>query len=120
MKGEEAQKLRQKLYDHENASFNGQGIPFTLALIDFQELSQKNYEPEIAARPLVEYLANYAKTDQKNIWRVEMMIAQLYLNADRWEEALKHAERAYQTAPEAMHSEISHSLDYIRSSIELR
>lgn len=122
MKGEEALKLRQKLckLGHESASFNGQGIPFTLALIDFQELSQKNYEPETAAQPLVDYLANFAKDDQKNIWRIEMMIAQLYLNADRWEEALKHAEQAYYSAPEAMHNEISHSLDYIRSSMHIR
>jgi protein disulfide-isomerase len=118
MKNEETVALRQKLlgFDPESEFVNGQGIPFTLALIDFQELSQKNYEAEIAAQPLIEYLARFGKNDQKNIWRIEMMIAEIYLAADQWEEALKHAEQAYQASPEALHEEIAHSLDYIRSA----
>ena len=74
-----------------------------------------NYPAEIAAQPLIEYLAHFGETDQKNIWRIEMMIAEMYLDADKWDEALEHAEKAYQAAPEAMHKEIAHSLNYIRS-----
>jgi protein disulfide-isomerase len=118
MKNEKALSLRQKLIalDSESEFLNGQGVPFTLALIDFQELSQKNYAPELAAHPLVEYLDRFGKNDQKNVWRIEMMIAGIYLDSDQWEEALKHAERAYQAAPEAMHEEIAHSLEYIRKA----
>lgn len=118
MKSEEALVLRQKLlsFNPESELMNGQRIPFTLALIDFQELSRNNCDLEIIAQPLVEYLARFENIDQKNIWRIEMMLAEIYVEGDKWEEALKHAERAYLTAPETMRAQIAHSLDYIRSA----
>ena len=115
---EEAQTLRQKLatLDPENK----QEVHFTLALIDFQELAQKNLAPSATVQPLIEYLSQWRVSDQKNVWRIEMMIAQIYMESDLKEEALKYAERALHSAPESMHEEIAHSLDYIRSSTTQR
>lgn len=90
---------------------------FTLALIEFQELSKlpkSQQDPHKAVKPLEEYLAKFADCPQENIWRVEMMIAQHYLDADEWVAALKHAETAYKAAPLQVRPEIEHSLDYIR------
>lgn len=107
--------LRQKIFDLDPK--NKQGVHFTVALIDFQELCQKQ-SPKVAAAPLVEYLENFGVQDVANTWRVEMMIAQLYLDTNVFSEALKHAQRAYDTAPAMMQQEIAHSVDYIRSQTE--
>jgi protein disulfide-isomerase len=113
MKSERALALM--AYDPRSELINGQAIPFTVALIDFQELSA-SMAPETAAQPLIEYLARFSILDQDNIWRIEMMLADVFLEADKWEEALEHAQKAYQAAPSTMHQEIAHSLDYIRTS----
>lgn len=109
-----ARTLRAKLssLDPENS----RGVHFTLALIDFQDLSQKAQNPDVAVEPLVAYLDRFGQTDLNNLWRVEMMIAQHYMEADVQEKALKHAEKALQAAPDKMHDEIAHSLDYIRAT----
>ena len=44
-----------------------------------------------------------------------MMIAQLYMDADNKEQALIHAEKAFNASPESMRGNIAHSLEYIRS-----
>ena len=106
--------LREKLasLDPENT----QGVHFTLALIDFQDLSQKKQNPESAVAPLVAYIGRFGSKDPQNLWRIEMMIAQHYMEADLQDKALQHAEKALQAAPDRMHEEIAHSLDYIRST----
>ncbi len=106
--------LREKLasLDPENT----RGVHFTLALIDFQDLSQKKQSPDLAVAPLVAYVNRFGSKDSGNLWRIEMMIAQHYMEADLKDKALKHAENALQAAPDRMHDEIAHSLDYIRST----
>lgn len=118
MKSADALSLRQKLnlLDIKNR----QEALFTLALIDFQELSQKKESPEVAVQPLTDYLLQFGESDHKNVWRIEMMIAQLYLDAEAREEALRHAEKALLTAPKDMYEEIAHSLNYIRSMGEIK
>ncbi len=51
----------------------------------------------------------------KIAWRVEMMIAQFYLDSDESNTALRHAERALTLAPEERREEIERSVDYIRN-----
>ena len=109
-----ARALREKLafLDPKNI----RGTHFTLALIDFQDLSQKKQSPESAVAPLVAYIERFGSKDSQNLWRIEMMIAQHYMEADLKDKALQHAEKALQAAPDRMHDEIVHSLDYIRST----
>lgn len=111
MRSEEACLLRDKIsaLDPENA----QGAHFTIALIVFQELSRSN--PAEAVKPLEDYLEKFGRRDPDNIWRIEMMIAQLYLERDACADALTHAQKAFEAAPEEMQDEISYSLEYIRS-----
>jgi protein disulfide-isomerase len=109
-----AMQLRKKIVSIEGTG--SRDIHFTLALIDFQQLSQSNTSADCAVRPLLEYLDRYSRQDQSNIWRIEMMIAQLYMEGDEREKALLHAEKALQYAPTTMHDEIAHSLDYIRKA----
>jgi protein disulfide-isomerase len=111
---ETTQTLRSKLatLDPENAH----GVHFTLALVDYQELSQKEQSPDKAVAPLVAYLERFGQKDRPNLWRIEMMIAQHYMEADVPQKALQHAEKALQAAPDQMRGEIAHSLDYIRAT----
>lgn len=92
---------------------------FAVALIEFQELSRQAKAGEVTdmtkvIRPLEQYLQHFGKKDVANAWRVEMMIAQFYLDADRWDLALMHTESALAVAPEETQSQIQHSLNYIR------
>lgn len=99
---------------------NERGIPFALCLIDFQSYAN---EPSAKAResvkPLEDYLSKFGEQDLKNRWRLEMMIAQVYLNFDEWKSALNHAEVAYECAPKEQQEEILHSLDYIRQEAKI-
>lgn len=94
-------------------------IHFTIALIEFQELSSQKRDLKAAIQPLEEYIEKYGTIDRENRWRIEMMIAQFYIEADEWRYALQHAEMAYKSAPEHVLNEIEHSLNYIRTQTSL-
>lgn len=91
---------------------------FTAALIEFQELSKQSKESHldlsIVVAPLKNYLDKFRNADLEKTWRVEMILAQLYVEFDLWGSALEHAEIAFNTAPQNVKDEISHSLEYIR------
>ncbi len=109
----EALHLRQRLVALDPK--NEKKIPFSLALIDFQRLSnEKLINPFVAIRPLEEYLSKWGLSDHENKWRLEMMIAQFYVDCDEWKTALKHAESALESAPDSRKEEIARSLEYIR------
>ena len=109
----ESLNLREKLLKSDPA--NQKKIPFSIALIDFQRLSnEKLLNPFIAIRPLEEYLQHFGRCDLENKWRLEMMIAQFYVDCDEWKTALIHAQAAFESAPETRKEEIARSLEYIR------
>ncbi len=104
--------LRHRLLEAD--PYNERGVHFTLALIDFQHLSSQEPLKREVIQPLEEYLAKFGAQDKDNLWRIEMMIAQFYLDFDESKTALSHAETAFKNAPDEMKEEIGHSLDYIR------
>lgn len=110
--GKEASSLREKLLKSDDYQ-----IHFTVAMIDFQERASSMRDPREVIKPLEAYLERFADKDEHNVWRIEMMIAQFYLDADEWGSALKHAETAYQHAPTTFRGEIENSMQYIRSQI---
>lgn len=91
---------------------------FTAALIEFQELSKQskenNLDLSLIVSPLKNYLDKFGDIDLEKTWRVEMILAQLYVEFDLWNSALEHAEIAFNTAPQNVKDEISRSLEYIR------
>ncbi len=116
---EEALSLHQRLMKSDPD--NRRGIQFSLALIHFQELASQDFgvaNPKEVIKPLEEYLDRYGHSDQENVWRVEMMIAQFYLDVDECKTALQHAETAYQAAPLDRKGEVKKSLDYIRKQAD--
>lgn len=117
MDSEDCQKIKHKLLNKDPE--NKQHTHFTVALIEFQELAKRSkagvrQDANQVIAPLEAYLATFGQQDQENIWRIEMMIAQFYLDFDQWNHALQHAEIAFESAPKEVRSHISRSLDYIR------
>lgn len=115
-KEKEALRLREKIAasDPDNAK----GSMLTLALLDYRMQSQmENHDADTTIAPLADYLERYGKNDPNNRWRLEMMIAQVYLNFDKISQALSHAEKSYLHAPAVQKAEIARSLASIRSSM---
>ncbi len=117
MESEDCQKIKHKLLSKDPE--NKQHTHFTVALIEFQELAKRSkagvrQDTHQVIAPLEAYLATFGQQDKDNVWRIEMMIAQFYLDFDQWNNALQHAEIAFETAPKEVQSHISRSLDYIR------
>lgn len=116
--GSEVNSLRNQLIQLDPE--NQKGTRFSLALIDFQHLAGQKpllNDPKVVVRPLEEYLSLFGEQDQDNVWQVEMMLAQFYLDYDESKVALQHAEAAYQVAPKEHKKEIQRSLDYIREQV---
>ncbi len=114
----EAIAIREKLKKADPQ--NHQKVHFSLALIDFQSLAeQEDIELKDVICPLENYIKQFGSKDPENVWRVEMMIAQFYLDADENKIALKHAELAFESAPVDKKGEIQQSLDYIREQAHL-
>jgi protein disulfide-isomerase len=112
---ERTKSLRQQLWASKEEE-----ICYSIALIDFQELSKQTTQcslPEVIA-PLKNYLSQFDSTRSENVWRTEMMIAQVYMTFDLYEKALYYARRAYEKAPAEVKSEIAHSLSYIEDQHE--
>jgi len=95
---------------------NQQGYFYTLALIDFQSYAsaQPALSPEDVIRPLCDYIQQFGGQNTEHTWRIEMMIAQFYLEQDHWNYALQHAETAYQAAPEECRLDLRPMLEYLR------
>ncbi|MCC5831917.1 MAG: thioredoxin family protein [Chlamydiales bacterium] len=110
--GKNAAELREKLLKSEDYQ-----VHFTLAMIDFQQLASSTHDAREVIKPLEAYLERFGDKDEQNVWRIEMMIAQFYLDTDEWGSALKHAETAYNNAPIGFRSEIENSMQYIKSQI---
>jgi protein disulfide-isomerase len=115
----EATAIRQQLLaaDPENEH----KIPYQIAVIDFEayreDVESDNYSPEAAVRPLVTYIERFRLQDKENIWKLDMIIAQVFLDKNEPSEALKYAEASYQEAPATVQPEIALAIRSIRASL---
>lgn len=104
----EAQGIRQKLLAQDPD--NAQKTHYDVAVIEFEayseEMEQENYSPEIAVAPLVAYIERFGDKDSENLWRLHMIIAQVFLDKNKSSEALKHAQASHATAPQPVQSDI--------------
>ncbi|WP_100934199.1 thioredoxin family protein [Candidatus Chlamydia corallus] len=117
MDSEECQRIKKRLL-HKDPK-NEKQTHFTVALIEFQELAKRSrtgvrQDASQVIAPLESYISQFGQQDKDNLWRIEMMIAQFYLDSDQWHQALQHAEVAFEAAPNEVRSHISRSLEYIR------
>lgn len=107
-----ALKIREELSTLD--PINAQGTHFTLALIDYQELSQRG-SPQKAIEPIKNYLERFGSQDLENAWRLELMLAEAYLESQEYGLALEYAQKAYDSAPESRWNEVAQSVEYIKA-----
>lgn len=115
----EAQSIRQKLLSQDPD--NKHKTHYEVAVIEFEayseEMEKEQYAPEIAVAPLVAYITRFSDQDPENLWRLHMVISQVFLDKNKPQEALKHAKASHATAPEAVQPDIQAFIHNIHSEI---
>lgn len=87
---------------------------YTIALLEFQELSKlESQSPETLVAPLKSFLSQFSHGTKDHHWRMQMMIAEVYVSFDQWNYANEYAKKAYENAPEYLLEEIGQSLLFI-------
>ncbi len=116
----EAQDIRKQLLACDPT--NEKHIPYHVAVIEFEtylnEMDKDNYTAELAVAPLKTYIEKYGNKDKEHLWRLEMLISQVYLDKNQMASALKHAQYSYDAAPSSVQPEISKAIQSIRSKID--
>lgn len=116
IQSQEAQKVKKQLLegDPENQNLTH----YQVALIEFEALSEEALEGELdpnkAVLPLVTYIEQFGSEDQENLWRLHMVISQVYLEKNKYQEALKHAQSSYAAAPPSIQPELSIAIKNIQ------
>ena len=100
---------------------NEKKTQYELAVIDFEannELSNKEQRSaEIAVAPLVEYIEKFGSQDKENLWRLELIISQVYFDRNNLREALNYAKNSYNSAPPCAKAEISLAVKSIQAQL---
>lgn len=96
---------------------NDQKTHYDIAVIDFEayngESNKDSYSPRLAVSPLVDYIQHFGSQDKENTWRLEMIISQVYLDKNRLEDALEHAQSSQETAPAKVQADIATTIKNI-------
>lgn len=112
---EEATYLRKELLaaDPENAK----QIPYQVAVVEFETYSVESESEAIpldaAIAPLTAYIEKYGNKDRDNLWRLQMIVAQVYLNKNQMALALQYAQNAHDTAPASVRPSIARAVQNI-------
>ena len=119
VQSKEATTLRQQLLAAD--PLNEKQVQYQVALIEFQAFTDKmeteNYSPELATAPLVNYLDKFGAQDKDNLWRMKILISQVYLDKNQMTSALKFAQESYDSAPSSVQPEIGRAIQIIRSQM---
>jgi protein disulfide-isomerase len=115
----EAQSLKQQLIDLDPA--NEKMAQYQIALISFEAnhetMDKEKRSPEVAVAPLIDYINKFGSKDKENLWRLEMIISQVYFDNNNLDTALKFAENSFNSAPPSAKAEISMAVKSIQSQI---
>ncbi|MDP1836661.1 MAG: thioredoxin family protein [Chlamydiales bacterium] len=91
-----------------------------VAVVEFQVLQGKmkkeKLTPAAVATPLVYYIEKHGFNDPE-VWKINMAISQLYLEAGQRESALSYAQQALASAPTKVRPDIDNAVHYINSQI---
>lgn len=116
---EEAQNLRRKLIESDR--YNANHTHYQLAVIDFEafseEMDKEDYSAEIAVAPLVDYLQKFGKQDPENLWKIHMIISQVYLDKNNLEKALYHAKESQKASPPTAINEVASAVKGIEQML---
>lgn len=117
---EEAAALKQLLIKSDPT--NAKQTHYQVAVIDFEascdKMEKENYSPEVAVLPLINYIDTFGNNDKENLWRLQMIISQVFFDKNKLPEALKYAQSSYKTAPATAQPDIAIAIKNIQSQIE--
>jgi protein disulfide-isomerase len=117
---QEAKNTKDKLLklDPENKKY----IPYDIAIAEFENnakgLDEQNKADEVV-EPLRDYLSKFGARDDKNSWKVEITIAQTFMNKHQIQEALPFAKASYAHAPAREKIQISGVIVDLEHSCDL-
>ncbi len=89
---------------------------YQVAIIDFEAISDDGDKvPEHLVAPLVNYIETYGTQDRENLWRLQMIVSQVYLDNNKLSQALKHAQSCYEVAPATIRPEVALAIKNIQN-----
>ncbi|MGK5595096.1 MAG: thioredoxin family protein [Parachlamydiaceae bacterium] len=94
---------------------------YEIAVIDFEayarKIGQEGYSVELATLPLLSYIEKFGSQDPKNLWKLYMMISQVYLDENNLEKSLHFARFAHDTAPTILQFDILALINHIEHEL---
>lgn len=112
---EEAKAIRHRLLAADPN--NAKQVPYQVAVIEFQtfceEMERADYAPELAIAPLISYIEKYGQQDKENLWRLQMLVSQVFLDRNQMQDALKYAQDSFEAAPATVQPEIAKAVQNI-------
>jgi protein disulfide-isomerase len=119
MHSQEAQALKLQIATLERPA--AQLVEYEIALIEYDVLSEKmvtgHCSIDMAVSPLLRYIEKYGCCDRENLWRLEMIISQVYLDKNNFNKALQHAQASYRAAPQTIKTELGFAIKNLQSQI---
>jgi protein disulfide-isomerase len=112
----EATALRQKILAEDPN--NELKSHYQVAIIEFEAFSEDGKDllnPDQTVAPLVSYLEKFGKQDKENLWRLNMIISQVYLDQNKLAQALRYAQSCYDNAPATVQPEIATAIKNIQA-----
>jgi thioredoxin-related protein len=92
---------------------------YQVACIDFDayadEMNLGQATPDKAVSPLIAYIKNFGDQDSQNLWRINMIISQVYSDTKEHGKALEYAECAFDCAPDDTKEDIAMAIDTIKT-----
>ncbi|BBI16502.1 thioredoxin family protein [Neochlamydia sp. S13] len=92
---------------------------YHLALIDFEGYTEAGDKrsADLAVASLVNYIQKFGPKDKEHLWRLQMIISQIYFDRNNLAEALNFAESSFTSAPPTAKIEISTAIKNIKSQM---
>jgi protein disulfide-isomerase len=116
----EAISLKQKLIASDPK--NDHLTHYQIAIIDFEacceEKEKEQYSVESNISPLVNYIEKFGSNDKTHLWRLQMIVSQVYFDNNNLKEALKYAQASYQSAPTSVQGEIATAVRNIQLRLQ--
>jgi hypothetical protein len=95
------------------------GTQFKIAALEFNKLmgkSKNNDHPEKVIAPLLQYIHQFGKTDQENLWKAELMVAKYLSGKKLFAQALEYAQASHEVAPESAKPQILQTMNEIQGN----
>lgn len=115
---QEAKAIRKQLL--ESDPNNMKLTYYQVAIIDFEAAcrsADRNCPPEIIVAPLTAYIEKFGKQDKDSLWRLQMIISQVYLEKNKLPEALQFAQSSYHVAPATAQPDISFTIRNLQAQL---